>query len=519
MCAVAYKTGEPYKLGGSRIVFTNWYYVRLSSFGWYDDEGKGVSVIGSQGPYDAHIKRFNHAWGVKLSVKNPVRTGPVIKAKCAWENDGAGITTILKENGVYRAWGSTGWGDLDKGRKFFCYYESKDGMNWERPACGIIEYEGSRDNNLLMEGSGGTVFIDPSAPANERYKWISEHAFASEEYEEYKKRRPDAVDYKCERRDVGLLIGAQGAVSPDGIHWEVIKQPLVMMHTDTQVVAYYDSVLKKYVGYFRDWMVGPQDESVQDEKRKRWLAVGRRVIGRAETDDFRNFPLSEVILEPRLDMGPGKVLYTNCKTTVPGAPDIHLMFPAVWNGENDTTSIEMASSHDGRVWNYLSDKPILDTAEFGQWDGGCVFALPNLVELSNGDFALPYTGYDVPHKYPRVKATRAMGYALWPRGRMVALEAAQKGEFATVSFIPQGNRLLINAVTKRAGRILVEAADLDGNPIPGMEFENSMPVTGDCYRTPVVWKGHEDLGIQPGQAVSLRFKMEEASIYSLDFAE
>jgi hypothetical protein len=514
------KVGEPYSLENGRIVFTSWYYVRPCSFGWYDNNGKNVSVFGEQGPNDAYFVRNSYSWGVELSVKNAIRTKQFVEPEHPWEEGGLNIFTILEEGGTYRAWGETGWGDLSLfsgKKKYLCYLESKDGMNWIRPDCGMIQLGDGFGNNLLVEDLGGTVFVDPSAPESERYKLISEHYFKNEEYEQYKKTRPDDIDWKSERRDVGLLVGARGAVSHDGIRWELIKQPLVMMHTDTMIVAYYDAKLKKYVGYFRDWNVGTQDESVVDEKRASWVPVGRRVIGRAETEDFRNFPLSDVILEPRLDMGPNKVLYTNCKTTIPGAPDIHLMFPAVWDVANDTTSIEVASSNDGKSWSYISKTPVFETGAFGEWDGGCIFAFPNLIELPNGDFALPYTGYNVPHKYPRKKATRGVGYALWPKGRMAAIEAKGKGEFETVSIVPPGKKLIINAVTSRAGKILVEAADIDGKTIEGNNFENAVPIIGDNFRTPVVWKEHESLNIKEGQAVRLRFKLDEAAIYCLDF--
>lgn len=517
MCAEIYRTGEPYTLIGNRIVFTNWYYIRPCSFGWYDGQDRCVSVIGDQGTFDAHIKRFNQPWGIQLRVEKAQRSGPVFNVECPWEEDGINISTILKDGNIYRAWGSTGWGDLKKKSKgYFCYFESEDGYGWKRPNCGIIEYDGNNNNNLL-DAEGGTVFIDPSASGSERYKWISEHCFTRDEYEKYKQYRPYDVDWRSERLDAGLFFGVQGAVSPDGLHWTKIPQPLVMTHSDTQIVAYYDSLLKKYIGYFRDWMVGPQAKNAIDEKRMGWLAVGRRAIGRTETDNFRNFPLPEIILEPGSNMSPSQVFYTNCKTTIPGAPDNHLMFPAVWDQANDSTHIELFSSNNGTTWNHLSNEPVVETGDFGQWDGGCIFASPNLIELPDGNYALPYTGYNVPHKYPRVHATRSVGYALWKKGRITGLEASEKGEFTTVAVIPPGERLLINAVTRRAGSILVEVLDINQQPVQGRTFEDAVPVVGDNYRTTVVWKNHDNLGIELGQAVILRFKMNQACIYSLDF--
>ena len=67
-----------------------------------------------------------------------------------------------------------------------------------------------------------------------------------------------------------------------------------------------------------------------------------------------------MILEPTPDMLPSEQLYTNCRTAIPGAPDHHLMFPAIWNGSvDDTTRIAMASSHDGQTWHWVPGGDIL----------------------------------------------------------------------------------------------------------------------------------------------------------------
>ena len=114
------------------------------------------------------------------------------------------------------------------------------------------------------------------------------------------------------------------------------------------------------------------------------------------------------------------------------------MFPTLWHMRDDTTSVILASSHDGKLWHYVPGPAVLTTGPFGAWDGGCVFAHPNLLELSDGSFVLPYTGYNFPHKYPRGQFKFAPGYAVWPKGRLVALEALERGEFATVS-VPIGD--------------------------------------------------------------------------------
>jgi hypothetical protein len=264
-------------------------------------------------------------------------------------------------------------------------------------------------------------------------------------------------------------------------------------------------------------MVGLQAPPVQDPTPGLWIGVGRRAIGRAETGDFRHFPVSELILAPHPGLRPSQVFYTNCRTSLPGDPGAHLMFPAVWDQATDSTEIHFASSHDGRAWNFISPAPVLETGPFGEWDGGCVFASPNLVELPGGDFALPYTGYDVPHKYPRQQAQRASGYALWPHGRLVGIEAQERGAFSTVAVLAPGRRARVNALVQRAGHLLVEAARLSGEAIPGREFASSLPLAGDCRGAPVLWKEHDELGVDPGEPVLLRFRLEAGCVYYVDF--
>ena len=140
------------------------------------------------------------------------------------------------------------------------------------------------------------------------------------------------------------------------------------------------------------------------------------------------------------------------------------------------------------------------------------------MELADGRWVLPYTASNFPHKYPRGQMKLAAGYAVWPKGRLVALEAVERGEFATLGFIPPGRKLQLNVVTARAGKVLVEVTNLDRKPLGGRTFEAATPVVGDHVRIAVTWKGQDDLGHQEGAGIILRFRLERAQIFSLEFA-
>ncbi len=511
--------GDPYDLAGNRIVFTNWHYVRPGIYAWKDADGRNVTAVRRRLP-DEDSVRFSATdipRGIRLSVQQPVRTGPIDLPEGPWDDHRITGRTLLRDGSVFRLWAQVTMSD---GSLMPCLFESPDGQKWSAPRLGLVRWNGSKDNNFLPTAPRH-VFIDPSAPDTERYKGVSiAHDLSRAAFEEWKKQHPNAWEHRADRGET--IFAVRGFVSPDGLRWNRLPEPLVVEHSDTDIIAEYDSRSRKYVLYTRHYDAGPQSTQVPpDPSLRSWLGdfggAGRRSIGRSESDRFDRFPLSDLLMIPGPRMLPSEVFYTNCKTSIPGAPDQHLMFPAVWDIATDTTRIVMVSSPDGRVWNDIPGGTVLTTASFGQWDGGCVFAFPHLTELPDGSFVLPYRGYSVPHKFPRGQWTWHIGLAVWPQGRIVALEAPDFGEFATVRIMPPGRHLRINAVTKRAGSILVEAADAQGRPLPGRTFQDAVPIRGDHYRTTVRWNEADDLGFREGEPIILRFRMRHARLFSLDF--
>ena len=514
-------TGEPYELAGKRMVFTSWYYVRPGGYAWVDAEGNNVSARRDLkiGPWGPRFQRADDApWGIRLVAEKPERSGPIISAERPWEEMGLSVRCILKEGDRYRAWGSC----QDKeAASYSCYFESTDGLNWGRPELGLVEYQGNSQNNLIPE-TPHCVFVDPTAPPEQRYKGVADGHVSVADFEAFIERYPDRWQHRALRKDANFILALFGYVSPDGLHWTRLPEPFTIEHTDTQVVATYNAVAKKYTIFTRTYFVGPRSpRAPADPSGMGWLGeargAGRRSIGCTESDHFGDFPVSRLLLSPRSDMSPCELLYTNGYTTVPGAPDHHLLFPTVWDTSDDATHLEMAASHDGRLWNWVPGGRLMETGHFGRFDGGCIFWHPNLIELPEGDFALPYTGYEFPHKYPRGAWSYRPGYAVWPKGRMVAIEAPERGEFSTVSFFAPGRRLRINAVTQRAGHVLVAVTRRDGTFLPGRSFDDAVPVVGDQHRTLVQWQGGDDLGNEDGQPIALRFRINRAKIYGLDF--
>ena len=57
-----------------------------------------------------------------------------------------------------------------------CYAESRDGHEWTQPKLGIVEINGSRENNVILRASPFSTnfspFLDdrPDVPADQRFK-------------------------------------------------------------------------------------------------------------------------------------------------------------------------------------------------------------------------------------------------------------------------------------------------------------------------------------------------------------
>ena len=516
-------TGEPYTLAGRRLAFTSWYHVRVGGFAWIDAAGDNVTVAGNAAPDEAAFVPKDRPSGIRLRAERArACREPIIDPDPDTEA-GVHVGTILQRGSSYQAWGTC---RLHGGQTRPAYFESTDGVTWTRPRLGVVDHRGSRENNYT-DGFGGSVFFDPAGVPQERYKAIEEGYITQEQLDAFLRQRPGDFDPQAIRAELkegdlwwrgSNICAVVGWTSPDGFRWRRLDMPLAVIHSDTRIVCHYDAALRKYVGYFREWYTGPRAEGIPNPDPLPWKRAGRRAISRAETDDFRRFPMPETVLIPRYDMHPADQLYTNCRTAVPHAPDHHLMFPAVYVTADDTTYIDLASSHDGRIWNFVPGAPLLETGTFGSWNGGCVFAFEELLELADGDFALPFIGHNVPHKYSRGRLASRSAYALWPKGRLVGVEAPERGEFSTVAVVAPGRRLYLNAVTRRAGHVKVAISRLDGSFVEGRDFPDAVPLVGDLFRAPVTWRGHDDLGVAEGEAVIIRFLMERATIYYLDFA-
>ena len=249
---------------------------------------------------------------------------------------------------------------------------------------------------------GAAVFVDDTAPAHQRYKCMFMGMTDQVPGLEELPHPGTPVDPMTSHHG---QTGIFAATSPDGLDWTVHHQPIAWHFADTGNVAEWDPALQTYVWYTRGWS---------------W---GRRTIARAETTDFHDWPLATPLVTASPIDTPWSDIYTIGKTTYPGDPSTHLMFPNVYDRSADTTSVVALASADNIGWHVIPGGPCLQPGPRGSVDGGCVFAGTGLVQLPGDRIGIPYGAFPAPHKHAPPGHGEGVAWATWPRGRLAGLVA------------------------------------------------------------------------------------------------
>jgi hypothetical protein len=416
---------------------------------------------------------------------------------------GASLGVVIQEGKLIRAWyNSSTAGQHDKvivapngrlklgsegGTSFLCYAESDDGLHWRKPALGLVEFQGSKDNNIITADSyflGGQIFPDPAAPADERYKMA---------------KNMDIRQF--EPRAKGRVVMG-GAISPDGLHWQKLPEPLwhETFNNDGGPAIYRDEQSGKYVMFMR-----------ANYPR-------RRSIARAETDDFLHWPQPTLILTPGPDDDPAVDFYDNTYVRYPGTTNGHLMLVANFHRGTSLVDTRLASSMDGAGWNWLSPRTVVKLGPRGAWDGGMLFAVPNMICLPDGRVAVAYVGNSEGHEeYWRAKfergRTRQQGcaWAIWEDGRIAGIAADQGGEFTTLPFRASGEPIELNARTGFAGSVQVDVL-IDREEDHAVL--RSPELTGDLRWQPLAWE-QGSLSALAGKTIRLRFHLYNAKVFGV----
>lgn len=458
---------------------------------------------------------------VDLQLHQPVPREICLTVDKPWENSVLTYVSVFKDGDKYRMY-YRGTGadakyakDVPAGMSpanwtYTATAESRDGITWTKPELGLVEFNGSKANNLVWPTDANKFWRDKNYPGTDIFPFKDENPAA-----------PAAQRYKAlanlgEYELVAL-------VSPDGLHWSPLREKPVISYLkpnammDPPTVSFWDPVEKQYVAYARNW-------------------INYRIRGfrRLTSPDFVNWS------EPTpVTYGDGEVenLYTSMAVRYERAPDFILFFSKRFARTDrldpqrspGVSEIMFLSSRDGVTFNHSFMEPFLPAGlDKKNWGPRGLMMGRGIVQTSPTELSL-YYNENYTHDTARVRRA-----TIRPDGFVSVHAPWSGGEFTTKPFIFDGSELEINYTTSAAGFIRVEFLDANGKPVPGFRAEECYEIYGDdVARTVVFRKGHTDVPdenhrevrVEPsnvglplrGKVVQLRFVMKAAHLYSFRF--
>jgi hypothetical protein len=376
---------------------------------------------------------------------------------------------------------------------------SSDGIRWAKPNLGAVAWGGSKENNIVIDGQReGTVMIDPNAPPERRYAFLSSEG--------------------------GLK--TRLFTSPDGIRWTMHPAPISQHHSDSQISTFWDEDLRKYVHYPR---VG-----------HRGRATGRVETTRMDEPWPEQIPL---IMSADDRDPPGMDLYMNSAQKYALAPDVYLAFPTPYYHYNHpgrthlnepalkrggktndgTLDTQLAVSRDGKAWvRYRT--PYVPLYRHEDLDLKVCMVFPGLL-YHPARIDQYFGGYAFTHGDTQARVRlkgRELGGIFRLEQRLDGFVSADfaygGGTLTTAPFVFEGKSLTLNVNTSAAGEARVALLDEAGKALPGRGIDDCKVINGDYVATRVEWKGPDDLSAIAGRPVRLRFEMRGAKLYAFQFS-
>jgi hypothetical protein len=286
---------------------------------------------------DALIARMHR---LRLVVNRPTLTGEkCIVSDKPWEAGEVHCfgVSVVEDGDLIRMY----YPSYDaRGRLWFCYAESTDGIHWRKPDLDIVPFDGVERTNII----GPTerfpedlrklcfvtgVFLDtnPAAKPEERIKAIN--------------------------GDVPTWVLA----SPDGLHFAPMFDKPSYPAADTNNVCFFDDRIGRYVAYMRGWKSAP---------------LPPRIVVRCEFDDLADFGPATTVFEwdqkdqDSLDKTRFVEMdfYNSSAIKYRHAANAYIMFPSAFRHYPENTfdgevDIQLATSSDGLKWTRLDRDPFI----------------------------------------------------------------------------------------------------------------------------------------------------------------
>ena len=359
------------------------------------------------------------------------------------------------------------------------YATSKDGVHWEKPKLGLVEFGGNKRNNIVVRGPSGAGVYKDSHEKNpaRRYK-----AF-----------------YAAQVGYMQLI-----RFSPDGLNWgPEIRCPEIAIQSDCHANMVWSPELQKYVGIVRHY--------------DRFPIVGNRKIARTESADGLKWTRSELIIE-----GTPKNQMHDMVIFRAGGVFLGLLgvmdYPSVKSMEGVRQQIELAWSPDSYTWHrVLPGTPLIANSpakakEYGTmpYDWGAMFPSQpvireNEVQIFYG--ASDWYFFDWRKSGLALATLRSDGWAGFAPD-----DTTKHAVITTTTVSPTGSKLRVSADVQNGGWLRATVLDAEGK-----QLATSQAITRTGSDAIVNWNRNFQLSTAEGKPVRLKFEFAKAKLYSFIF--
>jgi len=427
--------------------------------------------------------------GAALELHHPVKREVVLTHDAPWEDFNAGCySVILKDGNTYRLYyrGSCPEEMNDaSAEQRTCLAVSAAGIHFERPSLGLIEANGSTDNNIVFKGGEShnfSPFIDrnPACDPAQRYKAVA-----------------------------GPWEKLYGLCSADGLHWRRIqKAPLeITGQFDSHNVAFWDELQGCYRSFSRYFDGGVEH--------------GVRAIQSATSDDFIHW--SAPVPHQYAPGTPREHLYTNATTPCPGAAHILLSFPKRFMPERKKiqdhpypglSDAVFMSSRDGVHWDRrFMEAWVRPGRDQRNWTERSNMPAWGIIQTSDDEFSMFIS------EHYRWVDCRLRRLTIRRHGFVSVNAGYGGGEFTTRPLTFSGKQLILNYATSVVGSVRVEVQEASGRPIAGYALDDGDPLYGDELDAAFVWREKANLAPLVGKPVRFRFVLKDADVFAIRTAD
>ncbi len=340
-----------------------------------------------------------------------------------------------------------------------CYATSRDGLKWEKPPLGLVEFNGSTANNLVLRRPHGSGV------------WRDAHD-------------PDpARRFKLFARSSESVRQMAVAFSPDGLHWgPQTLCPEINVPGDTHNNAFWSPELGKYVGITR-------------------MKSDQRLVARTESADFLHWTKAVEVLR-------GDVTNQTYAMLTFRHAGVYLGLLAIFNTKTDRTQGELAWSPDTVTWQRIQPgTPLMpNSSKREDYDWGCVYPAAVPVFLDH-EIRLYYGASNGPHTN-------------WREG-FFALATLRPDGFA--GYVPKDEAQPAVIVTRPltlSGRTLRLTADIGaGGWVKATLLDATGKVLTEGTRLTTTMTGEVAVALEKNteQPVCVRLETKLAKVYSFTF--